>query len=68
MQTAGLLNEKYEYSGKNKKLEIIYIQPNNIKNESFIIDFIWIADWLKKDKNDKFKIEFANVLKIWAND
>ncbi len=68
LQKSGLLNENFEYSGKNKKLELIYIQPTNHNNENFVIDFNWIADWLEKDYKDTFKTELANALRIWSND
>lgn len=68
LQKVGLLDNKFEYSGKNKNLEIIYVQPSNHKKENLIIDFNWIANWLEKDKKDTFKVELANALKIWSND
>lgn len=68
LQKVGLLNEKFKYSGKNKNLEIIYIQPSNHNQENLVIDFNWIADWLEKGSNDTFKTELAKALRIWSDD
>jgi len=68
LQKVGLLNDKFEFSGKNKDLEIIYVQPSNHNKENLVIDFNWIADWLEKDKKDTFKNELATALRIWSND
>lgn len=69
LQNVGLLNENNEYSGKNKNLEIVYVQPANYQGEKNVIDFNWIADWLEQDKNnDTFKKELANALRIWSED
>jgi hypothetical protein len=69
LRNVGLLNEKFDYSGKNKGLEIIYVQPSNYQNEKLVIDFNWIADWLdKKSTNDSFDKELANALRKWSED
>ena len=69
LQQVGLLNENFDYSGKNKELEIIYIQPLNHNKENLVIDFNWIANWLdKRNKEDAFETELSKVLRIWAND
>ncbi len=68
LQSVGLLNERFEYSGKNKDLKIIYVQPSDLNKENNVIDFNWIADWLEKDLNDDFKTELANALRIWSKD
>ncbi|MFD0836694.1 hypothetical protein ACFQ0I_13025 [Mariniflexile aquimaris] len=69
LQQVGLLDADNKYNGKNKELEIIYIQPVNHNNENLVIDFNWIADWLEKNnKKDSFETELSNALRIWAND
>jgi len=64
-----VLNEKFEYSGINQNLEIIYIQPSNYQNEKSVIDFNWVADWLeKKPNNSSYEIELAIALRKWSKD
>jgi len=63
------LNDDFEYNGKNKVLEIIYVQPANHQNEKLVIDFIWIAEWLEKQSNiSSFEIELAKALRKWSKD
>jgi hypothetical protein len=69
LQSVGLLDENYHYSGLNPVFEIVYVQPSNSKNESNVIDFLWISNWLLSNfPNSDFETEFANALKIWATD
>jgi len=69
LKNTGLLNENFEYSGKNKTLEIIYVQPSNYQNEKFVIDFNWIAEWLDKQPNrSSFDTELSKALRIWSKD
>ncbi len=69
LQRVGILNEAFEYSGKNKNLEIVYVQPSNYQDEKLVIDFNWIANWLeKRTNNNSFEKEFARALRLWAND
>lgn len=64
-----LLDENNNYTGKNDKIEIIYIQPSIKSRNEKCIDFNWISNWLKsKYPNEKFEVEFANALKKWADD
>ena len=69
LKNVGLLNDDFKYSGKNKVLEIIYVQPANHQNEKLVIDFIWIAEWLEKQSNiSSFEIELAKALRKWSKD
>tara|TARA_B100000676_G_C17983095_1_gene790234 strand:- start:754 stop:1356 length:603 start_codon:yes stop_codon:yes gene_type:complete len=69
LKEAALLNDEYEYSGLNKKLKIIYVQPKSKHDNAVIIDFHWISNWLKdKYPNDSFSKELSETLKIWAED
>lgn len=69
LKESGLLNNEYEYSGLNKKLKIIYVQPQSKHDNEVTIDFHWISNWLKnKYPNDAFSKELSETLKIWAED
>jgi len=69
LKKIGLLNESFTYTGKNKKLEIIYFQPKNHDNEKLVIDFNWMADWLdRKSGDDSYEKELAKALRKWADD
>lgn len=69
LQNVGLVNEKKNYSEVNPAFEIVYVQPSNPKKEESVIDFLWISNWLKeKYPYSEFEIEFAEALKLWADD
>jgi len=63
---------KFEFkfiAGKNKEIEIIYVQPSNEKGDNHIIDFKYISDWINKNKNDgDFENELCKALIEWKND
>ena len=65
----GLLDQNGIYTGLNPTLEIIYVQPSNTNKEEKIIDFEWIANWLKSNYQDaEFEKELAETLLHWSND
>ena len=64
-----LLDENYTYSGRDQRLEIVYIQPSNNKKEENVIDFDWIAHWLEQIHDpSSFESEFARALREWSKD
>lgn len=69
LNKVGLLDENFEYSNKNNRLEIVYVQPSNHDNENLVIDFNWIANWLESyNKAGIFEKEFADALRTWSYD
>ena len=69
LKELSLLNDNWEFIGKNEDIEIIYIQPRNINNENNVIDFNSISSWIDKKQNkDNFEIELGKTLLKWVND
>jgi hypothetical protein len=71
-----LISKLKKFSGINKRIEILYIQPSNKEKCTGIIDYNKIVEWFnsreKKHKsentNELFEVYFKNALSEWAND
>jgi hypothetical protein len=59
-----LINENYEFSGKNNDVEIIFVQPLKDENTEYtIIDFEEISKWIMdKQNNNLFETELCKTL------
>ncbi len=69
LKDVNILDKNDQYTGANSSLEIIYIQPSNVKFEANVIDFLWISNWLVSTyPNSEFETEFARALRSWIND
>jgi hypothetical protein len=69
LRECGLLNAQDSYTGLNPKFEIVYVQPSNYKKETNVIDFLWIAEWLKEHfKDSEFERELSESLIHWSRD
>ncbi len=69
LKTLKLIDDENNYIGQTGKNLILYLQPNNYKQESNCLDFQTFIDWLeKKDSVDQFEIEFIKLLKSWSKD
>lgn len=69
LRNVGIIGETFDYLLKNPKLEIVYVQPRNSKNELNVISFEWIAVWLERTaEKDSFEEAFATTLRLWSKD
>jgi len=72
LQGLGLISNERKYSGKSSEIEIIYVQPQprkGLDETSRIIDFKWVAQWLKNTYgHQQFESAFSEALIHWAND
>jgi hypothetical protein len=70
LKQLNLLNDKKEYIGVSNDINIIYVQPNdNKQNSDVVVTFDWISDWLtRRYGNDEFIKSFSSTLSSWAND
>jgi hypothetical protein len=63
-----IIDSNINFIGSNEELEIIYIQPSNIKREKNIIDFEYIIKFLKQfDSQSSFEHELIRALEEWKN-
>ena len=70
LEKLSLINDKHEFIGKNKEIEIIYVQPSKKEGDNdIIIDFKYISGWINKNKNDgDFENELCEALRKWETD
>ncbi|GAJ02282.1 unnamed protein product, partial [marine sediment metagenome] len=62
----GLIDKDRRYSGKSQDVDIIYIQPQDSKDNKCIC-FNWISNWMRqKYNNNDFELQFALLLQEWA--
>jgi len=65
------VKNKFEFKfidGKNKEIEIIYVQPSK-NDKDIIIDFEYISEWIKRNNNiDNFEKELCKALLEWEKD
>lgn len=66
LQSSGLIDREFKYTGKNPICEIIYIIPKNKGVNQNIIDFKYIADWLENThRTDLFEQSLMKTLRHW---
>jgi hypothetical protein len=67
LQEISLMNDNFEFIGKNEDLEIIYIQPSNKEKKDNVIDFQEICKWFDKKQNiDLFEKKLSETLRLFS--